>query len=176
MEPVVFGDGAPLSGVLTRPREAREPGVVICAPLGHPNVCSYRPLRTLAERVAEHGFPVLRFDWAGTGDSADIDSVADHAAEWMSAICQAVATVRERTGVEDVSLVGLRVGALLAMAAAASDADVSSVALSHPSSPAGRTSASCEPSSRSPTSSTGNRRRSRRRCRWSDGGQGLSRL
>src|SRR5947208_1253581 len=71
--PLSFGDDPPLLGMLTVPVESSSGrrGVVLCAPLYHQNICSYRPVRNLAVRIAERGLPAFRFDWPGCGDSGD---------------------------------------------------------------------------------------------------------
>ena len=134
--PVTFGESPTLFGMLTIPQgvERRKRGVVICPPLGHENICAYRPLRTLAELIAERGYPVIRFDWPGCGDSGDADPAWDSAAHlygWTRAVQEAVETLCAATGANDVSLVGLRIGATLGLAAAAATS-VSEVALLAP--------------------------------------------
>jgi pimeloyl-ACP methyl ester carboxylesterase len=131
--PIVFGAAPALFGVLTLPENVREPGVVICPPFGHPNICSYRPLRTLARRIGARGWPVVRFDWPGSGDSGDpVDPVASWTRVWTDAVLQAAHTVRSVTGVEEVALVGLRIGGTLAFVAAEEDAGVTGVGLLAP--------------------------------------------
>ena len=44
-------------------------GVVLCQPLGIEAICVYFSYRPLADRLAQLGLAVLRFDYDGTGDS-----------------------------------------------------------------------------------------------------------
>lgn len=109
-----------LFGWLHRPPagEVRGVGVVICNPFGYEEICSHRSVRTFAEAVAEQGIPALRFDYLGTGDSADIEPTADQVQVWSQDILAAVVELQRRTGVEGVCLLGFRLGALLAALAA----------------------------------------------------------
>jgi pimeloyl-ACP methyl ester carboxylesterase len=131
IEPIVFGDALrPLFGALTRPpSQARDTGVVICAPMGYENGVSYRGLHALAGRLAESGRPTLRFDWPSIGDSSGDHSDAGLVEAWIGAVGEAVSELRELTGVVDVALVGVRLGATLAVAAAARGAAVSELVL-----------------------------------------------
>src|ERR1700726_4810521 len=52
-------------------------GLVICKPFGYEALCAHRSLRIFAETAAAIGVPALRFDFSGTGDSADIDPEAN---------------------------------------------------------------------------------------------------
>ncbi|WP_434106404.1 serine aminopeptidase domain-containing protein [Paraburkholderia caffeinilytica] len=113
MRPVVF-DGR--FGWL-HPAEGRS-GVVLCYPFGYDAVCTYRGMRRLAERLAGRGMPVLRFDYSGTGDAAGEASEPGRWRAWIDSIKQAVALLRETTGVERVTLCGLRLGGTLAALAA----------------------------------------------------------
>src|SRR5438132_29140 len=120
--PVVFGSAdAPLLGILTLPAagSATDRGVVMCAPLGLENVVYYRQLAVLARMLGDSGRPVLRYDWPGCGDSAGDDGDADRVEAYVASVDTAVQELRDLTGVRDVDLVGLRIGATLALAAAA---------------------------------------------------------
>jgi pimeloyl-ACP methyl ester carboxylesterase len=131
IEPVVFGaTTTPLFGMLTRPVPGRgiDRGVVVCAPIGFENVVYYRQLGLLARRFAQSGRPALRFDWPGCGDSGGGDRNPDLVASWIASVGLAAGTLRELTGVTEVDIVGLRLGATLA-AAAASATDVSDLVL-----------------------------------------------
>src|SRR5215469_8125443 len=64
-------------------------GVVVCQPFGHEYVNSHRALRQLAVRLAGAGFPVLRFDYHGCGDSRG-ETTESSISEWISNISQAI--------------------------------------------------------------------------------------
>ena len=72
-----------------------------------------------AETIADAGIPALRFDYLGSGDSADIDENSDIVKRWTQDVISAVRELRHRTGVERVCVLGIRLGALLAALAAA---------------------------------------------------------
>ena len=67
--------GAECFGWLHAPRDAACSGLglVICSPFGHEDQSTYRGLRELAMMAAEAGIASLRFDYAGSGDSAGAD-------------------------------------------------------------------------------------------------------
>lgn len=92
---------------------ARAQAVVICNPLGPEYERGHRALRQLAGRLAGAGFAALRFDYAGTGDSAgSCDDVPVEA--WIDDVAAAIAFAKRQTRTARVMLVGVRFGALLA--------------------------------------------------------------
>jgi alpha-beta hydrolase superfamily lysophospholipase len=98
---------------------ARAAGVVLCKPFGYEALCAHRGVRVFAERMAALGLPALRFDYRGTGDAADIDQQTDQIEVWTEDIVTAVEELRRRAALEEVYLLGFRLGALLAWRAAA---------------------------------------------------------
>jgi alpha-beta hydrolase superfamily lysophospholipase len=110
-----------LFGWLHRPAVATTAGMglVVCGPFGYEAICSHRSVRAFAEAAAALGVPALRFDYAGTGDSADLEPEADQLATWSRDVVAAVGELQRRTGVERVCVLGFRLGALLATLAAA---------------------------------------------------------
>jgi alpha-beta hydrolase superfamily lysophospholipase len=97
----------------------REMGVVICQPFGYEAICAHRGIRVFAETFAAAGIPTLRFDYLGTGDSAEIDPSANQLEVWTLDILAAIRELRSRTGVRRVCVLGFRLGTLLARLAAA---------------------------------------------------------
>jgi pimeloyl-ACP methyl ester carboxylesterase len=109
-----------LSGWLYGPSSGAQPrfGLVICKPFGREETSAHRSVRALAKEAATLAVPSLLFDYLGTGDSADIDPLANQLDVWTHDVLAAVAELQQRTGVEQVGLLGFRLGALLAAQAA----------------------------------------------------------
>jgi pimeloyl-ACP methyl ester carboxylesterase len=70
-------------------------------------------MRRLASLLSQRGFHVLRFDYSCTGDSAG-ESHDAALADWRRDIGLAAAELKDMSGVNHVSVVGLRLGATLA--------------------------------------------------------------
>lgn len=121
MNPFFFGDSrAPLYGVYTPPRgRARPEGVVLCYPFGMEYMRAHRAFRQLNTLLTRSGLHVLRFDYFGTGDSAG-EGWEGSLPRWTADILTAVEELKDTAGIGKVSLVGLRLGGLLAARAAAS--------------------------------------------------------
>ncbi len=94
-------------------------GIVVCPPVGHEQVHAHRGLRHLAEALAGAGFPCLRLDYHGTGDSPGTQEEADRLPTWLANIRDAQAWLRRHLGCARITLAGLRLGAALASLAAA---------------------------------------------------------
>ena len=134
MNPFFFGASSePLFGVhhTPRARAARQTGVVLCAPHGQEYMRAHRAFRQLALLLDKAGFHVLRFDYAGTGDSWG-DGTDVSLSTWRADVGAAIDELRAQSDVERVSLVGLRLGAAVAALAARERTDVASVVLWDP--------------------------------------------
>lgn len=119
----LFGCYDPPSGGLARDR-----AVVLCQPMGPEYIRAHRSFVQLATRLARAGFPVLRFDYFGCGDSAGETEDAS-LGRWIADVDRAIDEARRRSGRSRVSLVGLRLGAALAALAASARDDVASLVL-----------------------------------------------
>ena len=93
---------------------AGDTAVVLCPPVGRDARCAYRPLSLFAEQLAEAGYPTLRFDYPGEGESLDVDPLNDALPLWRTGVRSAVRQAR-RLGAQRVVLAGLRLGAALAL-------------------------------------------------------------
>ena len=113
-----FGEPATqLFGALTKPAvRPKRTGILVCPSWSVEYMRAYRGLGRLGERLTEHGYAVLRFDYASTGDSSG-DADDARVEEWLDNIVLAEAELRHRAGVRDVCVIGLRLGALLAQRA-----------------------------------------------------------
>jgi pimeloyl-ACP methyl ester carboxylesterase len=128
---ITNNNGRDLYSVLHLPERPQDLGFVYCAPLFSEHIKSYRVGVTFARRLAAQGYPVLRFDYMGDGDSegdfedADVESrIAD--------IGSVVRHFRTVSGVQHVGLWGLRMGATLAACAAPRLCEVEALLLWEP--------------------------------------------
>lgn len=125
MRPFFFGTSAkPLFAVHHPPAAApRGCAVVLCQPFGSESLRSHRALRETAQRLARAGFHALRFDYYGCGDSGgDFEEV--DVEQWVADVGDAVEEAKAVSARETVALLGLRLGAALALRASAARPDV----------------------------------------------------
>lgn len=108
----------------------RNCAVVLCNPLGYDAICTHRHYRVLAQLLAQAGFAVLRFDHHGTGDSSGSDEDPQRLSAWLNGIARATEFARQCSGATHISLIGVRMGGTLALAAASQTPVASVVAWS----------------------------------------------
>jgi pimeloyl-ACP methyl ester carboxylesterase len=124
----------PLFGVLHPPDAANKAShaVLMLGPWGAEDMSAHRSLRTLAQSIAQHGYPCMRFDYDGCGDSYDPLPDDNLWALWHESTAAAIDTLKYLTGVDSVVLLGMRLGALLAAEIAAERPDVAALVLMAP--------------------------------------------
>jgi pimeloyl-ACP methyl ester carboxylesterase len=109
-------DGSPLYAAYHAPEGGpdTELPVVIVPPLFEERKSAYAPLRKLALQLAAAGHPVMRFDYRGSGESGSSSSVRrwEHLAQDVASVRKTLASL---SGKRDSALLGLRLGATLAL-------------------------------------------------------------
>ncbi len=106
--------------------------VLLCPALGWDGLHAYHGYRILAEQLAATGYPALRIQYPGTGDSCDLPPGGEHWELWLRTVHDAADWLKASTGARRLILVGLRLGSTLAAVAAADRADVDGLALLAP--------------------------------------------
>lgn len=95
----------------------RRGGVVraalLCNSWGTEYLNAHRAMRVLAKRLSAAGFDTLRFDYFGAGDSGGETTDAELNG-WRDDIALAASELRQMSGTQRVTLVGLRLGGTLA--------------------------------------------------------------
>lgn len=103
--------------------------------LCYPGVQEYNGAHWLFRRLAgmleRAGYDVLRFDYFATGDSAG-EGTEGRVRLWVENVAEAAAELREISGVRSLSIVGMRLGAALALRACSSDVRVRTLVLWEP--------------------------------------------
>jgi len=115
--PTFFGT-PPLFGVYhpsTSPNP-RDAAVLVCPSIGHEHTRGHRAIQILCDVAARAGFSAMRFDYTGVGDSAGALEAA-RVDLWCDDVLRAAEELVARSGAKTVHLVGLRLGAALAVSA-----------------------------------------------------------
>lgn len=115
-----FGDSSnPLFGIYHHP-EGGGPGnraALLCPPFGQEEIRSNRIFRLLAQQLALSGFHVLRFNYSATGDSMG-DCEEATLEQWSSDVVAAHDELKDMSGVNRVTWIGLSIGATIVALAA----------------------------------------------------------
>jgi alpha-beta hydrolase superfamily lysophospholipase len=107
----------------------RPTAVLMCPPFGWEENCSYRARRRWAQALADAGYPTARIDLPGSGDSGGSPRDPDRFTAWVAAASGAAAWLRERTGSERVTAIGIGIGGTVAYCAAARGAPIDDLIL-----------------------------------------------
>jgi alpha/beta superfamily hydrolase len=131
--PFYFGPSQSLFGIYHPPERLprRATAVVLCYPAGHEALRVQRAFRNLAAAIVRLGFPVLRFDYRGTGDSLGDGSTATLDG-WRADLRLAIEEVKRRSGANRVAVAGLRLGASIAWIESLDRSDVDMLVLWDP--------------------------------------------
>ena len=93
-----------------------EVGIVLCGGWGYEALSVHRACAELADMLAGVGYPTLRFDYPGTGDSKG-DFHGRTLQTWIDSVPAAAARLRELSGARRIVLAGFGFGCLMALAA-----------------------------------------------------------
>jgi len=145
-----------------RPEGAIRSAALFCLPIHEEEKSVYRPMVDAARLAAERGCMSLRFHYTGTGDSSGspLDMTVD---TLVRDTLDAAQILRQRSGVEPVTLVGVRLGAAIALLAAERIGACAGVLLVEP-----------VPSGRLYLSRARTRKRVRRMVTAAEGGEGVA--
>jgi exosortase A-associated hydrolase 2 len=120
-----------LYGIYHPTQTSRKHAVLLCYPFGDEYIRSHRAFHQLAMRLNRAGFPVLRFDYYGCGDSSGQDRDTS-LTQWLADTGAAVDELKRRSGLSHVVLAGLRLGASIALITAQRRPDIAGLALWEP--------------------------------------------
>ena len=91
--------------------------ILLCYPVGQEYIRSHWVFLQLASQLASAGFPVLRFDYYASGDSYG-ESSDGNIRQWKTDVVSAAKQLQSLSGLNQISIVGLRFGSTLAALAA----------------------------------------------------------
>lgn len=103
---------------------ARDVAVLLCNTWGYEEQSCYVVLRDWASQLAAGGWPCMRFDYWGTGDSAGESLAPTDVSRFVRAVSDAIDELKALSGASTVVLLGVRAGAALAWLAATARDDV----------------------------------------------------
>lgn len=106
-------------------------GVVLCQPWGFDALCTVKFHRLIAEDLARRGYPVIRFDYPGEGDSLPVKNGAAFDT-WVEGAVRAARELRERTGCTRILYHGMGIGAAVALRAGQRDEGLAGYVLAAP--------------------------------------------
>ena len=113
IETFFFGKGQDLYGVCYYPQKIKKnKAILICHPLGVDHVRTQFIINKLSKNLSKLGHSVFRFDYLGTGNSKG-DAQQSDCQIWTSNIEEAYQEIFSRTNSDDISVVGIRLGATL---------------------------------------------------------------
>lgn len=132
LKPFFFGnEERALFGIYRRAVKPSNHGVVLCYPHAHEYIRCHRAFREIAKRLVKAGCHVLTFDYYGCGDSGG-EYEDGRLSGWCQDTSWAADTMRKEFHLDHVCLLGLRLGASMAMITAADRDYIDSLVLWDP--------------------------------------------
>lgn len=132
-QPFFFGEAdEKLFGFFHPPKKInKKTAVLLCYPVGQEYIRIYRSYKLLANQLSANGAHVMRFDYFGTGDSAGASEECNlkHLAQNINL---AIEQLKQKSGIEKVSLVAARLGATIAADISSQREDIESLLLLDP--------------------------------------------
>lgn len=132
MEPFYFSKQAEIFGIYheANPDRRANLGVVLLYPFGQEYIRCHKAYVILCRKLSAIGIDVLRFDFAGCGDSW-LESHNVGLLQWMDNISAAIEELKQGSGVTRIVLAGCRLGAAMALMAGA-EHDINGYVLWYP--------------------------------------------
>lgn len=130
--PIYLRNGPePIFALLNAPPEdsAIATPVLIIPPFGWDDICSYRSRRDWAVQLAANGHATLRIDLPGTGDSGGSIHDPNRLAAWTGAVIMAAERLRDITGSDRLTAIGIGLGGLLIFEALSQGAQIDELVL-----------------------------------------------
>lgn len=132
LNPVFFGESTrQLFGMYDPAATDGAHGAVLCAPWGQEYLRAHPSMRHLSRLLARAGVHAFRFDYGGTGDSAGSD-LDGSPSRWIADVHSAIEELKDTADVRKVSLIGLRLGAAVAVMTAKARRDIHRLVLWDP--------------------------------------------
>ena len=130
-EQFFISDNPRLFGVLYPPEIPNGQAVLIVHPFAEEKKSSQRTLVQIAKALSSQGAYVLLFDLRGCGDSEG-DMNCAGISEWTDDMASAAEFLRKKSGVSQISVIGLRLGAYLSLLYSAKNRRIDKVILIAP--------------------------------------------
>lgn len=88
--------------------------VLLLSPWGYEELCTHKSIRLLAERLADAGFPCLRYNYPATGHSLGVSAELDDETAWRRSARHALEELRSLAAPSRIIVIGQGIGGALA--------------------------------------------------------------